>query len=257
MAQFVGPAYALSRDALTRAAADLGVGVAEVWAVIATETAGCGYLSDRRPCILYERHIFCKLTNGTFSDPDVSCPDPGGYEGGAAEYNRLRKAINLDASAALQSTSWGLGQILGQNHGASGFQTVEAMISAMTESEDAQLLAFTKYLKSRRLDLALRAHDWQTLALKYNGPSYARNKYDQKLASNYEKYSTGNLPDFDIRAAQLYLMYLGFATGSIDGVMGSNTTAAVSKFQASFGLNATGELDAETSARLKEAATTA
>lgn len=257
MTKFVGSADAMSGEGLAQAAEELGVGAPELWAVLATETPGCGYMRDRRPCILYERHIFWKLTNGSFSDPDVSSPNSGGYKGGAAEYDRLQKAIDLDSSAALKSTSWGLGQLLGSNYGISGFQSVEAMVSAMTESEDAQLLAFTNYLQSRKLDQALRARDWQAFALKYNGPNYAKNKYDEKLSSNYKKYSTGNLPDLALRAAQLYLTYLGFEPGPIDGVAGSNTAAALSKFQASSGLNATGELNDETSARLKQAVTTA
>jgi hypothetical protein len=246
MAKFVGSAYALSSAGLARAASALGVGAAELWAVMATETGGCGYLRDRRPRILYERHIFRQLTDGRFRDPDVSCGEPGGYRGGAAEYERLAKAMSFDASAALKSASWGLGQILGENYDASGFESVDGMVAAMTESEDAQLLAFAQYLKSRKLDQALQARDWQAFALKYNGPNYARYKYDEKLIANYTKYSSGKLPDMELRAAQLYLTYSGYDAGPIDGLAGSSTADALSSFQRCSGLNVTGKINDET-----------
>lgn len=248
----MGSSFALSGEGLAQAASDLRAGVQELWAVFATETSCCGYLSDRRPAILYERHVFWRLTNGRYSDDNVSQPQPGGYRGGAAEYDRLSRAMALDASAALKSASWGLGQIMGENYSISGFDSIESMVSAMTKSEDAHLLAFTSYLKSRNLDQALRAHDWKTFAFKYNGPGYAAGGYDKKLEANYQKFSAGGLPDFDLRAAQLYLAYLGFAPGPIDGVMGTGTAAALSRFQRSAGLAVTGKLEGETAAKLKE-----
>ena len=254
MAEFIGSASALSREGLAQAAAELGVSEAVVWAVVATETDACGYLPDRRPCILYERHVFFKLTSGRFRDPDVSSSEPGGYKRGPAEYDRLLRAISLDESAALMSASWGLGQILGENYAISGFESIQAMVTAMTLSEDAQLLALCEYLKSRKLDRTLRSEDWAAFAVKYNGPGYLRTKYDERLKTNYNKYSASHLPDLDVRAAQLYLSYLGFYSGSIDGVSGANTTMALRKFQQSSGFEVTGRLDSQASARIKQAA---
>ena len=50
---FQGPALALSSDGLASVASNLGVHAPEIWAVLAVETKGCGYLPDRRPQILY------------------------------------------------------------------------------------------------------------------------------------------------------------------------------------------------------------
>ena len=255
MTEFIGSASALSREGLAKAVGELRIAEALIWAVVATETGACGYLRDRRPCILYERHVFWKLTSGRFSDRDVSSSEPGGYKQGPAEYDRLLRAISLDESAALMSASWGLGQILGENYAISGFESIQAMVTAMTLSEDAQLLALSEYLKSRKLDRTLRSKDWAAFALKYNGRGYLRTKYDERLKTSYNKYSAGNLPDLDVRAAQLYLSYLGFYSGSIDGVSGANTTMALRKFQQSSGFEVTGKLDNETSAHLKQAVT--
>jgi len=81
----------------------------EIWSVLGVETSGCGFLPDRWPKLLFERHIFHRLTGGRFDaeDPDVSQPTPGGYgRSGAHQYNRLAAAaIALNRGAALQSAS--------------------------------------------------------------------------------------------------------------------------------------------------------
>ena len=71
----------------------LSVSAQEVWTVIGVETAGCGFLADRRPQILFERHIFHRLTSGRFDDGDISDPTPGGYGAtGAHQYDRLARS---------------------------------------------------------------------------------------------------------------------------------------------------------------------
>jgi len=59
-----GIAWALSSDGLATIASKLGVFAAEIWTVLSVEASGCGYLPDGRPRILYERHIFHRLTRG-------------------------------------------------------------------------------------------------------------------------------------------------------------------------------------------------
>ncbi len=162
---FQGNAAPLSSDGLATVASNLGVHAPEVWTVLAVETSGCGYLPDRRPQILYERHIFHRLTNGQYDDGDISDPSPGGYgPAGAPQYDRLARAIAKDRSAALQSASWGIGQIMGMNYAAAGFQNVEAMVAAMSDSEDQQLAAVGSFLSSEGLAASLRAHDWASFA---------------------------------------------------------------------------------------------
>src|ERR1700722_1769208 len=108
---FTGTSLALSQAGLGRAAQALSTGAPEIWSVCTVETSGCGFLPDRRPPILYERHIFHRLTNGVFDDGDISSPDPGGYgDSGPHQYDRLARAIALNRTAALQSASWGMAQ---------------------------------------------------------------------------------------------------------------------------------------------------
>jgi hypothetical protein len=247
MPDFAANGTPLSSQGFADAGAGLGVGAAELWAVMSVETSGCGFLPDRRPKILFERHLFSRLTNGQFDadDPDVSNPSPGGYgPGGAHQYDRLAAAIQLDRSAALQSASWGLGQVLGQNFQTAGSADVETMVQEMVDSEDGQLKAMMNFMKSNGIDRPLAEHDWTGFARRYNGPNFAANNYDGLLRDAFQRFSAA-LPDLQVRQAQILLMYKGFSPGTIDGLAGRHTTEAISGFQTSIGRPVTGQIDAQ------------
>lgn len=242
----------LSREALIRHAGTVGVGLPTVWAIMAVETAGCGFLNDRRPTILFERHVFHRETNGKFDTkaPDLSNPRAGGYgTSGANQHDRLARAIDLQREAALRSTSWGLGQVMGFNAQMVGFADVGSMVAAMQASEDHQLGAMLAFIKATKLHTALQKEDWTTFARRYNGPEFAKNRYDTKLKAAFERFSS-DLPDVGVRAAQIGLMYRGFHPGTIDGLFGRRTSDALQRYQESVGLPRTGKLDAATEARL-------
>jgi hypothetical protein len=227
---FQGLANPLSDAAMSVASNTLDVNSAAIWTVIAVETSGCGFLSDRRPKILFERHIFHDATSGEFDvdAPDLSNSTPGGYgASGAYQYDRLARAIKLNKIAALSSTSWGLGQVLGMNAKIAGFNGAEAMVNAMVQSEDSHLSAMVGFIQHSRLDAALRNSSWSEFAAGYNGPNYRKNQYDDKLRTNFERLSKGPLPDLQVRAAQILLTYLGLDPGPIDGILGSASRAAL------------------------------
>lgn len=195
-----------------------------------------------------------RLTGGQFDDGDISDPSPGGYgPNGAHQYDRLAEAITKNREAALQSVSWGIGQIMGENYRAAGFRNVEDMVAAMSDSEDQQLTAMANFLTSTGLQSPLQSHDWTSFARGYNGVNYAINRYDVRLAGEYQKYSSGVLPDLDIRAAQLYLTYLGFHPGGIDGVAGQRTITALAQFQAQAELPSATTIDSACIGRLQAA----
>jgi N-acetylmuramidase/Putative peptidoglycan binding domain len=252
MLEFVGKGLTLSSGGLSEAAQVTDIGLPEIWAVLSVETSGCGFLPDRRPKILFERHIFHHLTNGRFDnrDPDISQPTAGGYgAGGAHQYDRLAAAMQLDPDAALQSASWGMGQIMGENFKAAGFSKVEDMVAAMVQSEDDQLLAGARFMLANGMGEPLRNRDWAGFARRYNGPNFAANDYDGKLHAFYQRYADGNLPDLRVRAAQVYLGYKDFPRAArplaVDGVIGPSTEAAIRQFQQSVGMPDTGVVDDE------------
>jgi hypothetical protein len=230
----------------------LGVNVPETWTVLVVETSGCGFLPDRRPQILYERHCFHRLTQGKYDDGDISDSKAGGYgAAGAHQYERLERATKKDRTAALQSTSWGIGQLMGANHIQGGFADVEAMVLAMSESEDRQLTAMGRFLVSSGLNVALQARDWTAFARGYNGPNYSINRYDARLNAEFQKCCAGGLPDLDERAVQLYLTYLGLHPGPIDGFAGTRTFAALAEFQEGHGLAVSSTINATLVAQLR------
>lgn len=251
MLPFQGTGWALSSAGMNAAAATVAVTAAEIWTVIAVETSGCGFLADRRPKILFERHVFHRLTRGQFDDGDISDPTPGGYGArGAAQFDRLARAVALDRDAALQSASWGMGQIMGENYRIAGYPDVETMVAAMCDSEDIQLGAMARFLTATTLDKALRQHHWTKFARGYNGPAYKQNNYDKKLEDAYAKFSIGKVPDLDVRGTQLYLSYLGFDPGPVDGKLGPRTLRALQSFQSSRGLPASSQVTAANVAQL-------
>lgn len=230
---FQGTSKALSESGIAAAASSLGVNAAEIWTVLTVETRGCGFLPDRRPVILFERHYFHRLTGGRFDDGDISDPKAGGWgAGGANQHDRLARAMALDREAAMKSASWGLGQIMGENHRAAGFPDIDAMVNAMADSEDAQLAAMSSFVRAQSvLANALKTHDWPTLARGYNGPNYRENKYDEKLRDAFAAISAGKVPDLRVRTAQLYMTFLGLNPGPVDGVMGPKMRGAMASLQ--------------------------
>lgn len=229
-----GAGVPLSTDGVAAAADLLSVPVPVLWAVVSVETAGCGFLNDRRPVVLFERHEFRRRTAARFdgSHPQISGP-PGGYgQGGAHQHGRLALAIGLDRRAALESASWGLGQVMGYNAVAAGFADAETMVGRFCKSEDAQLIGMARFIKSSGLDRHLAAQNWAEFARRYNGPGYAANRYDAKLAQQSARFASQPMPDLVLRSIQLLLRYEGFDPGPVDGYAGSRTRSAIAAFRA-------------------------
>jgi hypothetical protein len=113
---FLGNAIPLTDDGVGQATTRIGVTAPQLWAVFDVETKSCGFRPDRRPDILFEHRVFHNLTNGRFDSeaPDLSNTAQDGYGApGAGQYDRIARAIRLDREAALKSTSWGIGQVMG------------------------------------------------------------------------------------------------------------------------------------------------
>jgi hypothetical protein len=185
----------------------------------------------------------------------VSNAESGGYTGGVSEYKRLAQAVALDRKAALESASWGLGQVMGFNSGSAGFANAEDLVRAMCESEDRQFGAMLAFIDHEGLAGFLQAQDWRTFARRYNGPAFEKNKYDVKLKDAHAEYAANGTPDLRARAAQLYLTYLDYDPGGIDGRFGPRSQRALKEFQEGEGMSpASGRLDDATFDRLEKKA---
>lgn len=191
--------HCLSEADLQAAADKLEVPLASVKAVNAVESVGCGILPDGRPKILLERHVAYRLAKEAGMDADaLAARFPaiinkarGGYAGGASEWVRFDSLRGITSQAvAVGACSWGLFQIMGYHWQVLGFASAEEFQMAMFDNEGQQLDAFVRYVQNDPALLkALRARKWADFARLYNGPAYAENSYDAKLAAAYARFA--------------------------------------------------------------------
>lgn len=183
----------LTESDYQEAASFLNCKVAAIKAVVEVECAGRGFFASGKPKILFEAHIFDRLTGGKFrqSHPNLSSKNWNRslYSGGPAEYNRLEKAMQLNKDAALQSASWGLGQVMGMNYRVCGYANVKSMVDEQYISEGKQLITMCRFIKGNKLDGHLRQGNWKSFARGYNGNQYYVNRYDEKLAAAFNRHS--------------------------------------------------------------------
>lgn len=173
-----GAALPLQARDITQAAALLAVSEAHILAVKTVESDGVGF-QDGRPIILYEPHVFSRRTGGRFDIawPTISYPHWGGRPyplSQALRYGQLAQAMKLNLTAALESCSWGLFQLMGFNYAACGFASAQAMVRAMCVSEGQQVMAFARFVRAHPpMAAALLRSDWTAFATLYNGPGQA------------------------------------------------------------------------------------
>ncbi|HAR05715.1 MAG TPA: peptidoglycan-binding protein [Pseudomonas sp.] len=191
----------LKRKDLQQAADRLGVPLASVMAVNQVESRGEGFANNGRPVILFERHVMhARLQANGLSETEADAladkhpalvnRKAGGYIGGTAEHQRLAQAAQIHYAAALESASWGLFQIMGYHWQRLGYQDARHFADTMALSEAAQLDAFVTFIETDpALHKALKGRKWAEFARRYNGPNYARNLYDVKLARAFAQFA--------------------------------------------------------------------
>lgn len=192
----------LTFDSFDTAAKSLSVLNVHIRTVCDVESNGAGFLPDGRVKILFERHHFLNSIKKRLpanvvaklqaANPDIINPTTGGYVGNEGEYARFERAAAIDEYSAIYATSFGMFQIMGFNYADAGFGDIFQFAAAMRSSETNQLLAFVNFNKVYRkgvLWTAMKNGDWVNYAFNYNGPAYAKNQYDAKLATAFRKYS--------------------------------------------------------------------
>ncbi len=281
-ANFRGAARRLDALDIPRIGSLIGVGEDQVRAILEVESRGAGFDKQGRPAMLFEPHIFWKeLGPGKKRDQAAKAGlayprwKAGSYP--RDSYPRLEQAMAIDETAALRSASWGLGQLMGFNHREGGYDTVQSMVADFCQDEESHLEAMIRFIKARGLADEIQRKDWAGFSRAYNGPGYAANKYDQRLAKAYAKWV--KVPDarFDpadatkedevaasapetfvdrarVKAVQEKLIALGYhMVGKPDGVAGPRTAGAIAAFEAENGFPVTGEINQLLIDRLEEA----
>lgn len=194
-AGFKGAAKLLDVADIEAAAAELGVEYAKLRAVLHVEASGSGFDARGRPKILYEAHVFWRnLPTGMREEANrrgLAWPhwQPGRYPRGSdAMYEQLEKACDLHEEAALKACSWGIAQILGENHKAVGYPAVVEMVIDAMKGEREQLDMLVAFIDNIGLTIPLRMGDWEAFAARYNGPAFRVNAYHTKMAEAYERF---------------------------------------------------------------------
>lgn len=270
---FTGTGLRLGPADYERAAKTVGCDVAAIKAVVTVEAAGAGFDAKGRLKVLPEPHYFYKLLSGAKRDEAVAAglayPKWGTRPYAPtqdARYAQIDRMMVLDAETALDSCSWGIGQIMGANAETCGFKNAHDMVAAFLQGEGRQLDGIVGFIIGNGLAKALVRKDWAAFAKGYNGPAHAANRYDVKLAAAYRKHASmqsvsadpladGLLSQGDVgevvRELQKVLTAAGFQTGGVDGAFGRLTDQAVRQYQVAHKLRVDGKVDRQTGAALK------
>lgn len=192
----------LSPQQIAEQAKALGIEPAALQAVIDVECKGSGFNQDGTPVILFERHVMrqrliannkAKIADEMMRKrPDLCSKTSGGYGLYSQQHAKLNDAAKYDRTSALESCSWGIGQVMGYHWYSLGYPSLQAFINAMYKDEASQLEAMCRFIKVNGLVNALKNKDWKAFARGYNGQAYAKNNYDVKLGNAYKLHSSHN-----------------------------------------------------------------
>lgn len=261
---------------IKQAAQDAGLEPAALLAVTAVESAGQVFAlveGKQEPLIRFEGHYFDRRLSGEKQQQartqGLASPSAGAIANPWTQADRwkmLKQSAAIDARAAYESVSWGLGQVMGAHWQWLGYASVEALVEEARSGAFGQVRLMVRYIEKAGLAEALRNHDWPAFAHGYNGPNYKKNNYDEKIADAYEHYATGKPLKATTQSpplrsgshgeavAQLQrsLTALGYPV-SADGIFGPSTLAAAQQFQVDHGLDADGIIGKKTSEAIEAA----
>lgn len=181
---------------ITEIAKQYGLTYAHIKAIVEVESAGSGFINGL-PKILYEPHIMYRRLGNTPTRQKMVREQPtlcyerwGTYKYGKTneQHKRLEIAAQYDRDTALESCSWGLGQVMGYHWKLLGYPSLQAFVNAMYQDEASQLDCMMRFIKANNLISYLKSENWAKFARAYNGAGYAKNKYDIKLKNAFNKY---------------------------------------------------------------------
>lgn len=182
-ARSVGPQHAIAPAVLLAVA------------IVETNAVAFAAVADRRePLVRFEGHYFDRLLPGDARKraraAGLAHPRAGAVRNPASQAARwalLARAAQIDEAAAYASTSWGLGQVMGAHWQALGYADPLALAAAARRSAEGQFELAARFLKLGGLHALLERGDQRGFARRYNGPGFARNRYDEKIAAAHAR----------------------------------------------------------------------
>jgi hypothetical protein len=199
-------------EVLDAEAPKFGLDPRVVRAVMQAESGQMPFGPDGRVMIRFEPHVFARFTAqkalgssrrptdaqvATYGkvvlNPGMAHINDGRRRTGgqAAEWETLGRAKAIDADAAIQSTSFGLGQIMGFNYRLAGYASPQALADAFSTSSTEQVMGMLRMISNVPKQLnALRNKDYATFVSSYNGAAVGTQKnlgYVKRMEAAYAK----------------------------------------------------------------------
>lgn len=183
---------ALANSKIREIAESSGLSFAELRTFLEVESGGVGFINNKI-VIQFEPAWFKKKApfapSGLWSINKI--------ENQANEYKAFSDAFRKDPNAAMESTSWGMGQIMGFHYKRLGYKRVGDMVDDFKKGEYQQVQGVAKFIETdTALFKAIKAKDWHLVAVKYNGAGYldlakkyGREPYNISLQKSFAKWS--------------------------------------------------------------------
>lgn len=245
----------------------LGVEPAALLAVAEVESGGQVFTvidGKNRPLIRWEGHYFderlSEAARTLARNEGLASPIAGGIANPSSQVARYRlfeRASKINPQAAIESVSWGLGQVMGAHWRTLGYARLTELLADAFAGAAGQIELMVRYIEKFGLVDELQRLDFTAFARGYNGPAFKKNAYHTKMAAAYERY-TGRAPvsaatgmlrmgskGAKVRELQALLVRAGYPV-KVDGDFGTSTKNAVRAFQATNKITVDGVAGPET-----------
>lgn len=162
---------------------------------ISVETGGQGFAMDTHKVIIQFEPVWFKK-NAPYAPSGLWSVNKVDVQ--SKEWLAFNDAFSKNPTAAMESTSIGLGQIMGFHYQRLGYNTVGDMWDDAKKGIDRQIWQLVKFINTdNKLKVALMNQDWHTVATIYNGAGfqqlalkYNRKPYDEAMKEAYEQFKT-------------------------------------------------------------------